>query len=76
MYFLCSQLNRLIYFFFYRVYFLECYSLLKFNIFNKIQNIQYPKIRLFFLNQQFITWSSRADHGSYTVTTYMKSRLT
>ena len=30
----------------------------------------------FFLkkNQQFITWSAQADHGSYFVTTYNRSR--
>jgi len=30
----------------------------------------------FFLNQQFITWSMRADHGNYFVTTYMKTEAT
>ena len=29
----------------------------------------------FFLNQQFITQSIRADHGSYFVTTYKTTRL-
>ena len=29
----------------------------------------------FFLNQQFITWDMRADHGSYFVTMYKKSKL-
>ena len=28
---------------------------------------------LFFLNQQFITWGVVADHGSYFVTTYIKT---
>ena len=31
---------------------------------------------LFFLNQQFITWNVRADHGSYFVTTYNEDKLT
>ena len=30
----------------------------------------------FFLIQQFITQSTRADHGSYVVTTYKRSKLT
>ena len=30
----------------------------------------------YFLNQQFITWSVRADHGSYFITTYMESEPT
>ena len=25
---------------------------------------------IIFLNQQFITWSVKADHGSYFITTY------
>jgi len=29
-----------------------------------------------FLNQQFITWSMRAAHGSYFVTTYKRGRHT
>jgi len=32
-------------------------------------------ITFFFLNQQFITWHAVADHGSYFVTTYNRSRL-
>ena len=31
---------------------------------------------VFFLNQQFITWSARADCGSYFVTTYMEPEPT
>ena len=30
----------------------------------------------FFLNQQFITWSIRADHGSYFITTYIQTEAT
>jgi len=30
----------------------------------------------YFLNQQFITWSVRADYGSYFITTYMESEPT
>ena len=30
----------------------------------------------FFLNQQFITWSAKADHGSYIVTTYIATKPT
>ena len=30
----------------------------------------------FFLNQQFITQSVKADHSSYFITTYNRSRLT
>ena len=30
----------------------------------------------FFLNQQFITWDARADHGSYFVATYIKTHMT
>ena len=33
-------------------------------------------MRIFFLNQQFITWGVQADHGSYFVTTYMKMKTT
>ena len=29
----------------------------------------------FFLNQQFITWSMRADRGSYFITTYILSSV-
>jgi len=29
----------------------------------------------FFLNQQFITWSTMADHGSYVITMYKASKL-
>ena len=29
----------------------------------------------FFLNQQFITWHTVVDHGSYFVTTYNRSKL-
>ena len=31
---------------------------------------------LFFLNQQFITWDTRADHGNYFITTYIKMQTT
>jgi len=31
---------------------------------------------VFFLNQQFITQSARADHGSYFVTMYIKTKTT
>ena len=31
---------------------------------------------MFFLNQQFITWSMRADCDSYIITTYKRSRHT
>ena len=30
----------------------------------------------FFLNQQFITWDMRADHGSYFVTMYIQNETT
>ena len=30
----------------------------------------------FFLDQQFITWSTKADCGSYIETTYMTNKLT
>ena len=32
-------------------------------------------VNLFFYIQQFITWSMRADCGSYFVTTYKTSKL-
>ena len=31
---------------------------------------------VFFLNQQFITWSARTDHGSYFITTYIHTDTT
>ena len=31
---------------------------------------------LFFLNQQFITWDVRADHGSYFIIIYMYTKTT
>ena len=31
--------------------------------------------KVFFLNQQFITWGAKADHGSYFVTMYRISKL-
>jgi len=31
---------------------------------------------LFFLNQQFITWRAKADHGSYFAAMYKRNRLT
>ena len=38
--------------------------------------VQLIKVLLnFFLNQQFITWGTRADRGSYIVTTYMTTNL-
>ena len=31
---------------------------------------------MFFLIQQFITWSMKADHGSYFVTVYKQTQTT
>ena len=41
-----------------------------------INVIYYETTYLFFLNQQFITWSIRADHGSYFITTYIQTEAT
>jgi len=39
--------------------------------------ISYPLfIFIYFYNQQFITWGTRAVHGSYFVTTYIQKETT
>jgi len=42
----------------------------------KEEKVKRVLLLLFFLNQQFIIWSTRVAHGSYFVTTYKRGRYT